>query len=126
MQQPGAFQAKRILKIQFAFGLAMTILALPFGNSVAISVLVGSGTCLLANSLLAVWVFREYRAAETARLAMRFYRGEAAKIALILGLFATAFAVIDNLNLPVMLGAYVAVQVIPTLIAAQFGSRNMT
>lgn len=124
MQQPGAFQAKKILKTQVFFGLSMVVLALPFGGSVAISAIVGAVTCLLANALLAGWVFRDYRASEPARLVKRFYRGEAAKIALILGLFAVSFAAINDLNLPVMLGAYFAVQVMPTLIAAQFGSRN--
>jgi ATP synthase protein I len=124
MQQPDALQARRILKVQIILGLVLAIFALPFGNPVAISVLVGAGTCLLANALLAAWVFRGYRAQEPARLVLRFYGGEAAKIALILGLFGVAFATYDGLNIPALLGAYFLVQVIPTLIAAQMGSRT--
>lgn len=124
MKQPGAFQAKRILKTQFFFSLAILVFALVFGHSVALSAFIGAGTCLLANTLLAFWIFREYRAAEKARLAMRFYFGEAAKITLVIGSFAAAFALLDDLDIPVMLVVYFAVQVMPTLIATQFGNQN--
>jgi ATP synthase protein I len=124
MQQPNALQAKQILKIQSIFGLILTIIALPFGSPVAISVLIGAGTCWLANALLVVWVFRAYRAQAPERLVLRFYSAEVAKIALILGLFGVAFAIYDELNIPALLGAYFLVQVIPTLIAAQTGSRT--
>jgi len=124
MQQPNALQARQILKIQSIFGLILTIIALPFGSPVAISVLIGAGTCWLANALLVVWVFRAYRAQAPARLVLRFYSAEVAKIALILALFGVAFAIYDELNIPALLGAYFLVQVIPTLIAAQTGSRT--
>ncbi|MTW22837.1 ATP synthase subunit I [Allochromatium palmeri] len=124
MQQPNALQARQILKIQSIFGLILTIIALPFGSPVAISVLIGAGTCWLANALLVVWVFRAYRAQSPERLVLRFYSAEVAKIAVILVLFGTAFAVYDELNIPALLGAYFLVQVIPTLIAAQTGSRT--
>lgn len=124
MQQPDALQASRILKFQVILGLILAVLALPFGGPVAISVLIGAGTCALANALLAIWVFRGYRAQEPARLVLRFYGGEVAKIALILGVFGVALAAYDKLNMPVLLGAYFLVQVIPTLIAAQLGSRT--
>ncbi len=122
MQPPDAPQAKRILKFQVIFGFGALVMASPFGVSVALSVLVGAGTCLLANALLAAWVFRDYRAQEPARLVLRFYGAETAKIALVLGLFAVAYATLDDIEIPVLLGAYFLVQVVPTLIAAQFGN----
>lgn len=124
MQQPNALQARQILRIQSIFGLILTIIALPFGSPVAISVLIGAGTCWLANALLVVWVFRAYRAQAPERLVLRFYSAEVAKIALILVLFGVAFAIYDELNIPALLGAYFLVQVIPTLIAARTGSRT--
>lgn len=123
MQQPDAFQVKRALVYQAALGLVLVVFALPFGSSVALSVLIGAGTCLLANALLAAWVFRGYRAQEPERLVLRFYSAEAAKIALILGAFTVAFVTVDGLNIPALLGAYFLAQVIPTLIAAQIGNR---
>lgn len=125
MQQPDALQARKVLKIQTILSLIIVVFAVPFGRSVALSVLIGSGSCLLANAMLAAWVFRAYRAQEPARLVMRFYGAEAAKITLILGLFVVAFVTFDDLNIPALLGAYFAVQVMPILIAAQLGNRNM-
>jgi ATP synthase protein I len=124
MHQPDALQAKRVLKFQILLGSASVIFALPFGVSVAISVLVGAGSCVVANALFAALVFRDYRAREPARLVMRIYGAEILKIALILGLFTIAFVTRDDLSLPVLLGAYLAVQVIPTLIAAQTPERT--
>lgn len=104
--------------------MASVVFALPFGVSVAVSVLIGAGSCLAANALFAALVFRGYRAPEPARLVMRIYGAEILKIVLILGLFTIAFVTLDDLNLPVLLGAYLAVQVIPTLIAAQTPERT--
>lgn len=50
---------------------------------------------------------------------MRFYSAEVGKIALLLGLFAAAFAAIDGLVLPWLLGSYFVIQVIPPILAAQ-------
>ena len=122
MQQPGVLQAKLLLQSQITFGFAVSFIAL-FSNY-AIAVAVGSGTCCIANALLAALIFRDYRAQEIPRLMRRFYQGEILKIAVILSLFALARLTFDNLNIPVMLGAYFITQIIPTLIAAQFGSRN--
>lgn len=122
MQQPGVFQAKLLLQSQIVFGFVVSVIALFSSHALAIAV--GSGICFIANALLAVLVFRDYRAQEIPRLMRRFYQGEIVKIAVILSLFALAQLTFDNLNIPVMLGAYFATQIIPTLIAAQFGSRN--
>lgn len=124
MYQRDALQAKRILRLQVGLALAAVGVALFFGTSVTISVLVGAGSCLVANFLFAVLVFRGYRAQEPARLVMRIYMAELLKVGLILGLFTIGFVTLDDLNLPVLLGAYLAVQVIPTLIAAQMPERT--
>jgi ATP synthase protein I len=124
MHQPDALQAKRVLKLQIILGLASVAFALLFGASVAISVLVGAGSCLVANALFTALVFRGYRAQEPGRLVMRMYGAELAKMGLILGLFTVAFVTLEDLNLPALLGAYLAVQVAPILIAAQTPERT--
>ncbi|NEX21359.1 F0F1 ATP synthase assembly protein I [Thiorhodococcus mannitoliphagus] len=124
MQQPDVRQVKKIVTIQFILGLVLAIAALPFGAPVAISVLIGAGTCVLANAMLAGWVFREYRAQKPERLVARFYGGEVAKIVLIVGVFAVAFATLDDLNIAALLAAYFVVQVVATIIAAQLDSRT--
>lgn len=125
MQQPDALQARKILKAQTIIGLTLVFAMLPFSRSVALSVLIGSGSCLLANVLSAAWIFRAYRAQESARLVMRFYTAEILKITSVLVMFAVAWATLDNLNIPALLGAYVATQVMSVLIAAHPGNGNL-
>ena len=121
MQQPDEPQIKRILRAQLIIGLIAIIAAVPFGSSAALSALIGVVVCLLANMLFAFWVFRKYRAQEAGLLVMRMYGAEIAKIALILVLFAIAFTTIEGLNLPALLGAYFAVQVLSPLFATRIG-----
>ena len=62
MQQPDAVQAKRVLFAQLMLTLVLTAVAVPFGASLALSVLIGSAVCFLATSVFAVRVFQRYRA----------------------------------------------------------------
>ena len=100
------------------------LIALPFGGPAALSVLIGVGACLLANGLFAVLVFRHYRAQETERLLLNIYGAEVAKLAVLIGLFGVAFATVDGLKIPALLGAYLVTQVASTLIAAQLDTRS--
>jgi ATP synthase protein I len=124
MHQPDALQAKRVLIVQLIFGLAAVAVALLFSVSVAISALIGAGSCVVANALFTALVFRGYRAQEPTRLVMRMYGAEVLKLGLLLGLFTIAFVALDELNLPVLLGAYLAVQVLAPLTAAQMRVRT--
>ena len=124
MQQPDVLQVKRVLWTQLIVGLIAIAVALPFGAPAALSALIGAAVCLLANMVFAFWVFRKYRAQEAGMLVMRMYGAEIAKIVLILVLFAVAFATIEGLNLPALLGAYFAVQVLSPLFAARSGARE--
>jgi ATP synthase protein I len=123
MQQAEARLVKRILRVQAMIGLGAAALALPLGSSVALSVLIGAGSCLVANALFAASVFRGYRAQDPERILLRFYGAELAKIVVILALLAIALAMIDSLIAPVLLGAYLVTQVAASLIAAQSDER---
>lgn len=123
MQQADARLVRRVLKVQAILGLGALALALPLGGPIALSVLIGAGSCLAANALFAASVFRGYRAQEPERIVLRFYGAELAKIVLILALFAIALTMIDGLNVPVFLGAYLVTQVASHLIAAQLDER---
>jgi ATP synthase protein I len=112
-------QLRRLLTWQLLFALAAVAAAAPFGLGALGSAAIGAGVCLLANWVFALRVFRRYRAAAPTELALRIYIAEIVKIALILGLFALAFATLADLNLPALLGAYFAVQVLPALFASR-------
>lgn len=116
-------QLRRLLLWQLGFAALALLVASPFGLMALASVGIGAGACLLANWLFAAWVFRRYRAQQPGDLVLRMYGGEVVKITLILALFAVAFATLEDLNLPALLGAYFAVQVLPALFAARPDAR---
>lgn len=87
-----------------------------------VSVVLGGGICLVANSLSALWIFRPYEARRPERLLLRIYGAEVMKLAVIIGLFGTAFAHLDDLVMPALLASYLFVQVASAPIAAQFAS----
>lgn len=123
MQKADARHVKRVLIIQALLVFVAVAFALPFGGPVAVSALIGSGACLLANALFAVWVFRSYRAAHPEHLLIRIYVAELAKLGLLLGLFAIAFVTADELNIPALLGSYLITQIASSLLAAPAGDR---
>lgn len=112
-------QLKRLLLWQAVFALLAVLVALPFGAVALKSAGIGAGVCLLANWVFAQRVFRRYRAQQPGDLVLRMYGAEIVKIVLILASFALAFATIEHLNLPALLGAYLAVQVLPALFAVR-------
>ena len=126
MQQTDARQAKRVLWFQVALTLALPLLAFVFGELIALSVLIGGAACTIANGVLVWGMFGRYRAAEPGLLVMRFYAAEITKILIVLVLFGAAFALIDGLNLPALLGAYFLVQVLPMVMASQWDAPKNT
>ncbi len=112
-------QLRRLLLWQSVFALVAVVAAAPFGGWAATSAAIGAGVCLLANWVFALRVFRRYRADAPTELALRIYMAEIGKIVLILGLFTLAFVTLPSLNLPALLGAYFAVQVLPALFASR-------
>ena len=124
MQQADTLLAQRVLQVQAILGSVAVVIALPFGYSVVVSVLIGAGVCLLANGLFAASVFRDYRAQHPDLLLLRIYGAEVAKLALIIGLFVVAFVTLDGLNIPALLAAYLVTQVAATLIAAQLETQS--
>jgi ATP synthase protein I len=106
---------------QVVLTLALPIVAVPFGAQIALSVLIGAAVCLLATAAFALSVFRRYRAQRPDKLLMRFYGAEVVKLALVLGLFAVAFTAVEDLNLPALLAAYFVVQVLPAILAPNWG-----
>lgn len=108
---------------QIALAILAVLIAVPFGLSVLISAGIGAGVCLLANWVFAARVFRRYHAQRPDELVLRMYGAEIVKIGLILALFGLAFATLEDLNLPALLGAYFAVQVLPALLASRPDAR---
>jgi len=122
MQSSDVMQVKGVLAVQLALTLILPLAALAFGTSVALSALIGAAICVLATAVFAFWVFRDLRIQDPGVFVVRLYAAEIAKIFLILGLFVATFATICNLNVPALVGAYVAVQILPP-VAVALGDR---
>ncbi len=117
-------QLKRLLQWQVVFALLAVLTAVPFGAMALQSAAIGAGVCLLANWIFALRVFRRYSAQAPGELVLRMYGAEIIKIVMILGLFSVAFATVEDLNLPALLGTYFAVQVLPALFASRPDARS--
>jgi ATP synthase protein I len=117
-------QLKRLLQWQIAFAVGAVLISLPFGVLALKSSAIGAGVCLLANWAFAFRVFRRYRAQQPGEIVLRMYGAEIIKIVLILALFSVAFVTVEDLNLPALLGAYFAVQVLPALFASRPETRT--
>lgn len=127
MSQADVLLARRVLKVQAVLGAIISCVGVPFGSSIALSAFIGASACLLANALFVSMAFRGYRAQAPERIVMRFYGAEVAKIALILAIFAIALIALNDLNFPVLMGAYFVTQVASPIIAAQTERpRNLT
>lgn len=118
--------AKRILLFQALIGCLEAVFAVPFGNSAVLSVLIGAGACLMANSLLAITVFWGHIDTRPQRILFRLYGGEVVKLSLVSFIFVAAFFTIDRLNVVALLVAYLFTQITSTVIAAQFHPRSET
>ncbi len=121
MQQLDRLKAKRVLLTQLVLSVLLSAAGLVIGRQFALSALIGAGAGTLANAFFAFWVFRRYRAQEPEMLLMRLYGAEMAKVALIVAVFSVAFLSIDTLNIPVLLTAFVIIQVIAPLLGSRFG-----
>lgn len=118
MQHPDRLRTKRVLATQTVATCVLAALGLFFGETVALSVLLGAGIATLASAVFAFWVFGSYRAQEPGQLLMRLYGAELVKLVLLVGLFVAVFLLVKPLNIPALLGAYVMIQVAPALMGA--------
>ncbi len=84
----------------------------------------GAAACLFANWYFAFRVFQRYQARQPGRLLARIYGAELAKIAIALAVFGLALATLENPNPLALFGAYLAVQILPAVIAQRPDARS--
>ena len=94
----------------FKLGIAMAVvmLALPSGFAVASGVALGAAIGFVANHCFARRVFA-FEGSDRAGLLACLYRAECAKLLMAGTLFGVSFALAGDLNLPALLGGYLAV-----------------
>ena len=122
MDERQALIAWRIVLVQCLLTLAFAAGGLVFTQGIALSILIGGGACTLATSLFAASVFGPYEARRPQVLVGRIIGAEIGKLILVIGIFVFAFTRVDDLDVPAMLAAYFAVQVLPAIIAPSWGA----
>jgi ATP synthase protein I len=111
-----------MLVIQVILTLILAGGVMAFSGAAALSILIGGGTSVLATALFAASVFGPYEARRPEALLGRIIGAEIGKLILVIGLFVFAFARVDGLNVPAMLAAYFAAQMLPAMIAPYLGA----
>ncbi len=117
-------QLKRLLVWQAVVAAVVIFAAFVFGLDAMRSAAAGAGACLLANWYFAYRVFQRYQAREPGHLLARIYGAELAKIAIVLAVFGLAFALLDDLKPLALFGAYLAVQLVPAVLAQRPDARS--
>lgn len=126
LSPPDRVQLKRLLIWQSIVAVSVCVVAVPFGVSTVRAAAIGAGACLLANWYFALRVFQRYQAQEPGRLLAHIYGAELAKIAIVLAVFGLAFATLEDLNPLALFGAYLAVQIVPAMLAQRPSARPDT
>jgi ATP synthase protein I len=117
MHNLDARRARRLVLAQLIMAVVVASLAGLHGLHTARDALVGGLAAWLGSAVFAAWVFGRYRAQEPGRIVARFYGGELVKIVTIVLVFAVAMWGLDDLNPIAVFGAFLAVQVLPPLLA---------
>jgi ATP synthase protein I len=112
------YTAPRAILAQSALTLALAGALLPWGAEAAYSALIGGGVATSANALFAIGVFGRYQAPRLAALAGRLMLAEVLKLAYTGALFLTAIVAVRPLSPMALFLAYLAVQLVPVLVAA--------
>ncbi|WP_057955287.1 ATP synthase subunit I [endosymbiont of Ridgeia piscesae] len=113
-------QIRRIILIQMGFSLLLALVLFLFGKVHAWSALTGSLIATFANAFSASRIFVHYRAQESSKILARIYGTELQKLLLTGMMFAAAVILVDPLNIAVVLGAYLFVQVLIPLLVLTF------
>ena len=126
MQLTGNKQIRTIVVLQFGVALALGLLLLVIGMSAAWSGLLGGLIAALTNGYFAYRSFAHYRAQETERLARRMLGAEIQKILLTGLMFLLAVVYISPLNIGLLLGSYLIVQLVVPLVVTLYFDRQQS
>jgi ATP synthase protein I len=126
MQLTGNKQIRTIVALQFGAALALGLLLLVIGVAAAWSALLGGLIAALANGYFAYRTFVHYRAQETEQMARQILGAEIQKILLTGLMFLLAIVYISPLNIGLLLGSYLIVQLLVPLVVTLYIDRQQS
>ena len=112
-------RVRGVLLTQLALTIFLALAAFTGGRIMGLSALYGGAVATITNLVFALVVFSGYRAQEPARLVNRLYAAELIKLLVVVAGFALVFLSWQAVNVLVLLGSYLLVQVLPPLLAGR-------
>ena len=109
-------EATRVVLSQFVATVFFSLLLLPFGSVLSLSAMLGGGVATLTNWTAACKIFVPYRA----QLLAFFYGAEIRRILITPLLFAAILVAVPALQVAMLFGVYLVVQVAVPVLAVQF------
>ena len=122
MDERQALIAWRIVLVQCLLTLAFAAGGLVFTQGIALSILFCCGADPRAPPPFPTPLYAPHEARRPQALVGRIIGAEIGKLILVIGIFVFAFTRVDDLDVPAMLAAYFAVQVLPAIIAPSWGA----
>ncbi len=104
----GFKQAKQLLLLQFVLVLIVASLGLLKEFKIAVALLSGGITVIIANLYFVIKTFSHAGAQASKQVLRAFYMGEAVKIIILAGLIAIAFKLLPGFEVYVLVGYVVA------------------
>ncbi|MDH5766691.1 MAG: ATP synthase subunit I [Gammaproteobacteria bacterium] len=117
MQKTSTTQVRRIILVQLATTLALSVVLLAVDLVHTWSSLAGGLIATLANAYFAWKVFAKQQESEPEQILATYYRAEVSKVILTVMLFVAAIVMIKPLSMLALIGAYLVNTMIPWLVS---------
>ncbi|MCG7927342.1 MAG: ATP synthase subunit I [Candidatus Thiodiazotropha taylori] len=124
MQLTGNSQIRTIVVLQIGASLILGLGLLFFGENAALSGFIGAFIAATANGYFAFRSFVHYRAQEPEKIAGRLFGAEIQKMVMTGILFGLTIVNFDSVNIGLLLGCYLIVQVAVPLIVLIYQDRQ--
>ena len=101
----------RVFWVQCLLTATAAAASMPFGRAAALSALVGGINSLVPTAYFAHKVLRRSRGARGGQALGMWLRAEVAKIAIICGMFAAAFVLLQGLDMVALFAGFIVVHI---------------
>jgi ATP synthase protein I len=126
MQLSGNNQIRTIVVLQFGAAAIIGLGLLIFGLSVALSGFIGALIAAVANGYFAYRSFDHYRAQEPGKIAGRMFGAEIQKLIMTGFMFGLTIVTFESVNIGLLLGCYLFVQVVVPIIVLIIRDRQLS
>jgi ATP synthase protein I len=116
LNKPG--EAKKLLLNQFVLTVLLSLALIPFGTDLALSALLGGGIVVFAGLIMAILIFKKYRAQQPEKIIAGFYGAQIAKLVFITAAFVLIILNVPFLNFLTLITVFFIIQVVPAMFLA--------